>query len=67
MNWLLLQVMISLHIRTCLMQVFLDEINTSSCMGLLKEVLVDRTFFGQVGVLQTVAFLRSSNSTYAHK
>lgn len=41
--------------HTCLMQVFLDEINTSSCMGLLKEVLVDRTFFGQVGVLQTGA------------
>ena len=67
MNWLLQQVLILLHIRTCLMQVFLDEINTSSCMGLLKEVLVDRTFFGQVGVLQTVAFLRGSNSTYVHK
>ena len=36
------------------MQVFLDEINTSSCMGLLKEVIVDRTFFGLVGVLQTL-------------
>ena len=35
----------------CFVQVFLDEINTSSCMGLLKEALVDRTFFGQVGVL----------------
>ena len=23
-------------------------------MGLLKEVLVDRTFFGQVGVMQTL-------------
>ena len=67
MNWLLLQVMIALHIHTCLMQVFLDEINTSSCIGLLKEVLVDRTFFGQVGVLHTGAFLRGSNSAYAHK
>ena len=43
---------------------FLDEINTSSCMGLLKEVLVDRTFLGQVGVLQTGAFLCGSNSAY---
>ena len=67
MNWLLQQVLILLHIRTCLMQVFLDEINTSSCMGLLKEVLVDRTFFGQVGVLHTGAFLRGSNSAYVHK
>ena len=27
---------------------FLDELNTSSCLGLLKEVIVDRTFDGEV-------------------
>lgn len=29
-------------------QVFLDEVNTSSCVGLFKEVIVDRTFDGEV-------------------
>ena len=27
---------------------FLDEINTSSCLGLFKEIMVDRTFTGEV-------------------
>lgn len=26
--------------------IFLDEINTSSCLGLLKEMIVDRSFQG---------------------
>lgn len=29
-------------------QVFLDEVNTSSCVGLFKEIIVDRTFDGIV-------------------
>ena len=32
----------------CTFQVFLDEVNTSSCLGLLKEVIADRTFDGEV-------------------
>ena len=27
---------------------FLDEVNTSSCLGLFKEIIVDRTFDGNV-------------------
>ena len=27
---------------------FLDEVNTSSCLGLFKEVIVDRSFDGEV-------------------
>ena len=30
-------------------QVFLDEVNTSCCLGLLKEIIVDRTLDGKVG------------------
>ena len=30
------------------MQVFLDEVNTSSCLGLFKEIIVDRSFDGKV-------------------
>ena len=29
-------------------QVFLDEINTSSCLGLFKEIIQDHTFDGEV-------------------
>ena len=29
-------------------QVFLDEINTSSCLGYLKEIIADRMMDGQV-------------------
>ena len=29
-------------------QAYLDEINTSSCMGLFKEIIVDRTIDGEV-------------------
>ena len=34
-----------------LLQVFLDEVNTSSCLGLFKEIIVDRTFDGNVCVI----------------
>lgn len=30
------------------MQVFLDEVNTSSCLGLFKEIIVDKTLNGEV-------------------
>ena len=30
------------------MQVFLDELNTSSCLGVFKEIIVDRSFDGNV-------------------
>ena len=30
------------------MQVFLDEVNTSSCVGLFKEIIVDKTLDGDV-------------------
>jgi hypothetical protein len=33
---------------TPLVTVFLDEINTSSCLGLFKEIIVDRSFGGEV-------------------
>lgn len=29
-------------------QVFLDEVNTSSCLGLFKEIILDYTFDGEV-------------------
>ena len=29
-------------------QVFLDEVNTSSCLGLLKEIVIDRSIEGRV-------------------
>ena len=38
-------------------QVFLDEVNTSSCMGLLKEIIIDKTFDGEVHVLQFIEIL----------
>ena len=31
-----------------MLQVFLDELNTSSCLGVFKEIIVDRTFDGNV-------------------
>ena len=27
---------------------FLDEVNTSSCLGLFKEIIIDRTIDGKV-------------------
>ena len=30
------------------LQVFLDEVNTSSCLGLFKEIIVDKTMDGEV-------------------
>ena len=30
------------------LQVFLDEVNTSSCLGLFKEIIVDRSMDGEV-------------------
>ena len=29
-------------------QVYFDEINTSSCLGLLKEIIIDGTIDGEV-------------------
>ena len=37
-----------LTIANSIHQVFLDEVNTSSCVGLFKEIIVDRTFDGEV-------------------
>ena len=31
-----------------MLQVFLDEVNTSSCLGLFKEIIVDKTLDGEV-------------------
>ena len=36
------------------MQVFLDEVNTSSCVGLFKEIIVNKTFDGEVSYKQTL-------------
>ena len=33
-------------------KVFLDELNTSSCMGLFKEMIVDKSFEGEVSVFK---------------
>ncbi len=30
------------------MQIFLDEVNTSSCPGLFKEIIIDKTLDGKV-------------------
>ena len=30
------------------LQAYLDEINTASCLGLFKEIIIDRTVDGQV-------------------
>lgn len=30
------------------MQVFFDELNSSTCGGLFKEVIIDKTFEGEV-------------------
>ena len=35
-------------------QVFLDEVNTSSCLGLFKEIIIDRSFSGEVMLLTTI-------------
>ena len=40
------------------MQVFLDEVNTSSCVGLFKEIIVDKTFDGEV--------IKAGTSPYVH-
>ena len=42
---------------------FLDEVNTSSCLGLLKEFIVDRTFDGEVShnSLQRSSFISSDH------
>ena len=46
-------------------QVFLDEINTSSCLGLIKEIIVDRSFDGEVIIiLPHYACENSTCSTY---
>ena len=37
-------------------KVFLDEINTSSCLGLFKEIIIDKTFDGKVPATTTVGF-----------
>ena len=31
--------------------VFLDEVNTASCLGLFKEIIVDRSIDGMVGIV----------------
>ena len=33
------------------LQVFLDEVNTSSCAGLFKEILVDNSIDGEVKLI----------------
>lgn len=35
----------------------MDEINTSSCLGFLKEIVVDRMIDGEVSVLVVLLFL----------
>lgn len=35
-------------------KVFLDEVNTSSCLGLLKEIIVDQTINGMVKQLNYI-------------
>ena len=42
---------IHLVIVYLILQVFLDEVNTSSCMGLMKEIVVDGTMNGEVSQL----------------
>ena len=42
-------------------KVFLDEVNTSSCMGLFKEMIIDKTFEGEVLIInQYIKYLAST-------
>lgn len=38
----------SILMHSFLLKVFMDELNTSSCMGLFKEMIVDKSFEGEV-------------------
>lgn len=40
---------------------FLDEVNTSSCLGLFKEIIVDRSFDGEVASSYSTCILISPN------
>ena len=35
-------------------KVFLDEVNTSSCIGLFKEIIIDKTFEGEVQYIKII-------------
>ena len=38
-------------------QAYLDEINTASCLGLFKEIIVDRTINGKVSEMTLEVFI----------
>ena len=42
-----------------MLQVFLDEVNTSSCVGLFKEIIVDRTFDGTVSTFDIIILFKT--------
>ncbi len=52
------------------LQVFLDEVNTSSCLGLFKEIIVDRTLDGQVrasiSIRKLLNYFNSLSLTHSH-
>ena len=37
-------------------KVFLDEINTATCLGLFKELIMDKTLNGEVKLIDIYAF-----------
>lgn len=50
-------------------QVFLDEVNTSSCLGLFKEIIVDHTIDGKVsdqrGNAVTITLVSTHMTTFS--
>ena len=45
--------MLSLQLAAHLLKVFLDEVNSSVCGGLIKEIMVDRRLMGEVSCLKS--------------
>ncbi len=48
-----------------LFKVYLDEINTASCLGLFKEIIVDRTIDGDVSYLMKLMTFYLFTSLYS--
>ena len=48
------------------LQVYLDEINTSTCMGLFKEIVVDRTIDGKVRIMCNGNIINIDLFLYSH-
>ena len=56
-GWELISILLCYGNIIIILQVYLDEINTSSCLGFFKEIIVDGTIDGKVRYIHTVASL----------